>query len=65
MDKFRPRMRLKCRLAETENIICAIQECKNGKRNVLVDRNVVNTPEILEELKKVRRELKFEEKIGA
>src|SRR5579864_7569325 len=42
---------LKHRLAEIEKIICARQECKNGKRMVLKGKNVISTWEILEELK--------------
>jgi hypothetical protein len=40
-------MILKRRLTEAEMIICARQECKNDKRNVLIGRNVISMPEIL------------------
>ena len=43
---------LRRRLAEIEKIVCARQECKNGKRTVLKGKNVISTREILEELKK-------------
>jgi hypothetical protein len=43
---------LKRRLADIEKIVCARQERKNGKRNVLKGKSVISTPEILEELKK-------------
>lgn len=53
---------LKYQLAEIENIVCVRQECKNDKRIVLRDRNVIRTSEILKKLNKMIGECKFEEK---
>ena len=55
---------LKRRLAEIEKIVCARQERKNSKRNVLRDRNVISTLEILEELKKCEESAKLKKKKG-
>ena len=43
---------LKCRLEEIEKIVCQRKERKQGKRNVLKDKTVVSTLEVLEELEK-------------
>ena len=55
---------LKCRLAEIEKIVCARQECKNGKRTVLKGENVISMLEILEELKKYEESANLRKKKG-
>ena len=53
---------LKRRLAEIEKIVCARQERKNGKRNVLKGKNMISTLEILEELKKCEESANLKKK---
>ena len=58
---------LKRWLKEVQSIVCKRKERKSGKRNVLKGKTVINTLEVLEELKKCEAQLnlkKIRQRLG-